>query len=707
MNLLFQTRTPAFRQYAAVALLFIVLALVVIGKALLLDNCMAFDASDDLNHTFVGMSMAKKMLADGAMPYFNFYNNFGTPLMGDAVTYPFAIQAVPYYLTDINHYPLVMTINRFVLCCATLTALLVFYRTFNISIFASAIGAMCVFFNFGFFWHFAHHHYQATVLFAAIIFIFQRVAIRRNSYKLLFFAVAISSAAMIYSVSANLILLGFIFFTVHPLFYYKPAKAFAVNALALFTGGVLGGVQVITTALAMMNTVRSSKSYAEALFIKFTWPELVLRMLFHDSPSGVHIGHIFFVVYFPLFIILAYLAGLYQYFKAKDHSTVTLSLVLGLLPMLLACFLLVNSGLWKAIPLLKSTDITRLFWIAMIFIGIGIGAFIDAIQNMVVNRRIALLMVIALTLASCVCTIFVLKERSPAINLLGYWSSWLLMVLYYFRSRLTGRFVDEAMGRNLASKWPVISGALVLITIVCTYCPIVYHLGNWENPTACRSVNYFAETPVVSPVRAQLMARISDTGRFAIDFASYCGVELLAGTFGKHGSGARSIAMDGKLQAVLLSKGVIKTDDYLSAYHFTEPWDKAISSRLGLRYFGATEPEGHEGWQLIDKWGIFYIFENLQKPSLVYFSDAQNKLTFIESFRFKGNDMYIDMPKVINGGKLHVTITARPGISVYVDDIRHTFGVDDFGFVCADITPTNKIVRVSYNPLDFNLLFKR
>jgi hypothetical protein len=109
---------------------------------------MAFDSLDDLNHTFAGIFMAKQQLAHGVMRFINYYNNFGTPLFGDVLTNPFAIHAIPYYFTDVYNYPLVLTINRFVLCIFTLTLLFLFYRTFSLSIFSSIAASVAVFLNF-------------------------------------------------------------------------------------------------------------------------------------------------------------------------------------------------------------------------------------------------------------------------------------------------------------------------------------------------------------------------------------------------------------------------------------------------------------------------------------------------------------------------------------------------------------------------------
>lgn len=705
MKSIIHPESSVWKQYAAAGLLFLILASVVIGKALLLDNCMAFDASDDLNHTFTGLHFAKQLLAKGAMPYFNYYNNFGTPLMGDALTYPFALQALPFYFTDISNYPLVATVNKFVLCVATLTALLAFYRTFNLSVFASAMAAMCVFFNFGFFWHFAHHHYQATVLFAVCIFTFQRISIRKHDYTLLFFSVALLSALMIYSVSANLIMLCLVFFLLQPFFYRASRKALLLNTLALATGGVLGSFQIIATALAVMNSVRSAKSYVDVFYIKFTSFELLLRTLFQYKPAGVDIGHIYQVVYFPVCIALAYLAGLYLFYRDNNKSTFFVSLGLGGVPVLLTGLVLVNPGLWKALPLLKATDITRILWIAMIFVGIGIGNGIDAIRERALTRRQSLVLVLVMTMAAAVCTLFVMTHKTSPLYAPGYWLGSILLILSLVRSYLNERLIKVPRSKLL--HWRLISGVIILIAVVITYCPIVYVLGGWSSPALCASVNYFSDPSRNDPDLGLKVKRLSENGRFAIKTNSNQGIELVAETFARHGGGGRSIAMDGNLQALLLSKGMIENDDPLGGYHFAVPWNMSIASLLGLRYFGTPNAERHDNWHLIEQWGDFYIYENSQKPSIIYLTDAQGRITFVEAFRIEGNDIIVELPKNIDGMRLHVTITARPGFTVYVDGKEQAIGVDGFGFMSVDLAPLNKILRVSYNPLDFNWLFSR
>lgn len=686
-----------WRQYTLAAILFLLLASVVIGKALFLDNCYAYDTNDDINHTFTGLYSAKLLLKSGAMPFINYYNNFGTPLMGDALTHPFALQSIPYYLADIEQYPLVATINKFVLCFLTLTALLIYYRTFNFSIFTSSATAICVFFNFPHFWFFAHHHYQATLIFTVSIFIAQKAAIHRESNRLLFGSVAALFGLMIYSVSANLIVLCTPFFLFHPLFLRPTRKAIATNILALFAGGLLGSVQIIATAAAAMNSARLGTSFSESFLFKFSWSEMVLKLFYYMQFAKVQFCHIDVATNFPVILILVYGAGIYSLYRNDKTAELSTTITLGLVPTLPIFFMLVHTELWKALPILKSTDITRILWITMIFIGIGIGYFIEAAQKRMLYNRLTLGMLAVQFAATIFAGYLVLNQRIDSIVLFGYGFALMSLSLIAFRNRI----VDSGSSYN--NRISTVAAGLLIITILLTYFPIVKFVGVWGNPKQCRSWNYFSDRFDISIFRKNA-ERIVDSGRFALDVDSGRGYELQIEMFGRHGGGGRSIMMDKTLKKLLTSRDITANDDPICGYHFTNPWNASTANRLGLRYFGTMNQEQHENWQLFDQWGDFYIYENQQKPTFVSLRDQSNNYSYIDQFRIAGNDLIINLPKNSNGGKLLIAMTVRPGFSVTVDGAKRMAKADEFGFFNLDVSATDKTVKLSYNPLDLRWL---
>ena len=103
------------------------LSALIVVKVFYYPDCFAFDSNDDANHTFVNLKAAQDTLRQGALPNLNLYNNFGTPLLGDALTYPFAVQAITYWF--LPGYE-AMTVNRFVIVFLTALVVCAFLRRY-------------------------------------------------------------------------------------------------------------------------------------------------------------------------------------------------------------------------------------------------------------------------------------------------------------------------------------------------------------------------------------------------------------------------------------------------------------------------------------------------------------------------------------------------------------------------------------------------
>ena len=96
-------------------------------KALLLPDCFAFDKGEEAILIFPNQFVANEIIALGEIPLMNVYNNFGTAILGDATTYPFAVQSITYGFLPA---PQAMTVNRVIIAMATLLALYSFFRAF-------------------------------------------------------------------------------------------------------------------------------------------------------------------------------------------------------------------------------------------------------------------------------------------------------------------------------------------------------------------------------------------------------------------------------------------------------------------------------------------------------------------------------------------------------------------------------------------------
>ena len=99
------------------------IGLIFIARVFVLTDCFAFEQNDEVVHTFLEMKLAWKMMREGSLPLMNLYNNFGTPMIGDPVIYPFALHSLPYLMFS---SPVAATINRFLMISLTISLLTFF-----------------------------------------------------------------------------------------------------------------------------------------------------------------------------------------------------------------------------------------------------------------------------------------------------------------------------------------------------------------------------------------------------------------------------------------------------------------------------------------------------------------------------------------------------------------------------------------------------
>ena len=81
-------------------------------KTFFFPGCLAFDSSDEANSAFVNLFAAREIWAAGEIPFINLFQNFGSPILGDSLTFPFSIQSLFYIFLDA---PVAMTVSRFVI----------------------------------------------------------------------------------------------------------------------------------------------------------------------------------------------------------------------------------------------------------------------------------------------------------------------------------------------------------------------------------------------------------------------------------------------------------------------------------------------------------------------------------------------------------------------------------------------------------------
>jgi hypothetical protein len=139
----------------------------VISRAFQGDGLLPIDTGDEPAETFIQLPLAQAQLAAGDLPKINLFNNFGTPILGEPVVYPFALHAWSYAVFR----PVVaMLVNKFCLAVLSMVILTVFFSRY----FLPLISSFCAFLTFSspaFFYFFQNHPHQGVLFYYGLILV--------------------------------------------------------------------------------------------------------------------------------------------------------------------------------------------------------------------------------------------------------------------------------------------------------------------------------------------------------------------------------------------------------------------------------------------------------------------------------------------------------------------------------------------------------
>jgi hypothetical protein len=132
----------------------------VTSRAFVGDGVFPVEAGDEPAETFIQVPMAQAQLASGGLLKMNLFNNFGTPILGEPVVYPYALHALSYLFFR----PMVaMTVSKFFLAALSMAVLTLFFARY----FPLHISSFCAFVTFSspsFFYFFQNHPYQGALV---------------------------------------------------------------------------------------------------------------------------------------------------------------------------------------------------------------------------------------------------------------------------------------------------------------------------------------------------------------------------------------------------------------------------------------------------------------------------------------------------------------------------------------------------------------
>jgi hypothetical protein len=356
------------------------------------------DAGDEAAETFVQVPLVYDQLAAGDILKINLFNNFGTPILGEPVVYPFALHAWTYFFFR----PVVaMLVNKFILAALSVAALTLFFSRYL----PLLIGSICAFLTFSspaFFYYFQNHPHQGVLLYYTLILLAVRWFFDEPSPPRAFGLYA-ACLVFLWSVGVNGALLGTGFVFAYTALLADSRWRLLGWALALWAAALVSVYPHFFEFFRLAAASARKDLDYQNLTVIFSRPDFLKGLLVHSRAA------LQTEVYYSPPVIALLLAGLgllvlrrhpRQWFT--DHVS-RFTLILGLLPALVVIVLRLFPGLVAAVPLVRAMNISRVLWFSDLFLllaaGIAVNAIYQAVRHRHVGYRILGLVLLALALA--------------------------------------------------------------------------------------------------------------------------------------------------------------------------------------------------------------------------------------------------------------------------------------------------------------------
>jgi len=381
----------------------------------------------------------------------------------------------------------------------------------------------------------------------------------------------------------------------------------------------------------------------------------------------------------------------------KTRAIGRLALWIGLCPVLAVLFLLAEPRVWESIPLVRSTDITRVWWFSNVFLALGVARFVSRIIDGSLSRPEALGS-LALSLIA-LGGVFVFGPFDH-ISFIIFCS----MVLFAVLMAVLGFFPSWLRpGKR--------SGAVAVAACVCFFL-CVYSFPNYlyrlrlDMPDSC--YGNFAPGSLAAFQPPQFLSLMEPFHRMAAEKSSLHGLDATALYGGVLGSGGRSVVAHREFRKYLDEKDLVHHDESLSGYHFRSPWRPELLRRLGIRYVISNwAPELD-----LYNWAIacnakgenaLCLYEDPLKPTPFYLLGKNTEtIRFLRDYSFIGNSAFVHLPENAQG-ELVATFTDRPGFQASIDGETRQHRHDRDWMIRLKIKPGDRLLRLSFSPFTWSM----
>lgn len=622
------------------------------------------ETNDEPSHTFIDMTLFLRYVRAGHAYLINLYNNFGTPVVGDAVAVPWAPHGLTYAFFD----PVsAMIMNKIVLAFLTLVAMYHLSLRFQPSRLLALWAAGIIYSNPSFLWFLQNHPHQGVLLYFALAMLAVENLIRRPGAGARLWYVA-SIFTLLLGCGVNGAFLATMFLGVYMLLAVPRSGLRGLGeqiwlALAAF---LLVAPQYIGFAIWTPMTARAGfKLFDLPRVHAFTALGLFKNFFFYRVHTTIHMD---WAVHQTGILALLIVCGVVMSRASAKAVGGAQTLrrafwVLGVLPVAMVYVLLLRLDWLDHLPLFRSMDLTRLLWFAVTFLALY-GA--KAVHHLLRTRQGVTLPAFAVVNMGLAFVAFCFYYAGQTSEIRPHPS--IAAALTFFEIFLSfGALMIWAMpylsidGRALLRcriGAPLLVGIL-LLTLTPRTVAFAYLNRAWR-----AYPEQFDFMP--QAFRAQLPPNTRVAGLY--DLTPEAPDQRVA-AFGVFGAGGRSIILSRRLKDYLTRRDL--TEDGYLTYSF-KPAPGARLAELGVRFVITRDDQpaavDHLGWTLrgetrqLDR--TYKLYENDTPTSIVYCADAAGAVIPVRTFNVEPSAIQVNVPAACAGHPLVVTQFKWPGWSI-------------------------------------------
>ena len=615
--------TKKFNKYYLLTI-FSTIVLVVFQKLLVYENCFSFDTHDDSNHAFPNLKLVRESILNFQFSFFNYFNNFGQPLLGDGLTYPFSAQSITYYFFD-EH--IAMTVNRILILFFTL--LMGFFFFFNYfkkdtSIILSIISV----FNPVVFWY-PVHHYQMTLLFYFSLLILIRKIIYLNTKKSIFvfliiFIFFINSVSILHVLLSLPFLFLFTFITNNK----KIDRNLLIVLGLIISSFVLTANQNIEFIENILDSGRNNQFvYSSDLanlrefFLSLIIPPKEWFPYNYGAQNSV-------ITYYSLPILSGIFLGLWFNIRNRDKFFFK-ALLCGLIPFMLVILLNYLSFIRVHIPFIKSIDIKRIFYFCYPFSLFFLGSFLEAMSDNKIKKNIV--GVFSALLILTVIFLFTYFQEIENITLFYFFNIiiFLISITYY-------GFTKKYFSKKIFY-------SLFILSLFLTLIPTLAILTGVNTVCKGGSTQYATQSEESDFVPAIFLNYIEPYSRAVAEIHTHRGHSLRLANNKIFGGDGRGIILNKNFGNFLEKKNLVQIDQVPYGYYFKRPWNISKLNKLGIRYIITHKKEtiNDNNFTKIADTVDFNLYENKSKPTIINIIKKDDKETYHKYKKVIGNQLII------------------------------------------------------------------